>query len=106
MRKYAVIALVILLSSAGLWYVRTNRSRTSPAGSVIAGNVMVDVNDVSASAGRTITGNLNVDGVSPFADRTPMLRGALAVEGDLHARPLPNGKLVLEGNLRVTPTKR
>lgn len=103
MRKFAVVALVALLSGVGLWYARVNRRSTNTAGPTIAGNLVVDIN--GASAGRTITGNLNIDGPSLVADRTAMLQGTFAVEGDLHTRSLPNGELVLEGNLRVSPTR-
>ena len=102
MRKLSVIALVFLLSGLGLWYAKVNQRGTHTDEPSIAGNLVIDIS--GASAGRTISGNLNINGASLAVDRTAMLQGTLAVEGNLHTRSLPNGELVLEGDLRVRPT--
>ena len=103
MRKVAIIASVVLLSGAGLWYARVNPRSTNTAGGTITGNLVVSID--GASAGRTITGNLNLDGASTVADQAVLLQGALAVGGNLHTRSLPNDELVLEGNVRMSPPK-
>ena len=100
MRKLSVIALVFVLSGLVLWYAKVNQRGTHTDEPSIAGNLVIDIGGVS---GRTITGNLRIDGASSAADRIAMLQGALAVEGNLHTRSLPNGELGLEGDLHVRP---
>ena len=84
MRKVTIVALVVLLSGAGLWYARVNRRATNTTGSTIIGNLAV-----------------NIDGASLVANQTGIRQGRFAVDGNLHARSLPNGELVLEGNVRM-----
>ena len=102
MRRFLVIALVAVFAGAGLWYARGNRRGTNTAEPTIAGNSIVETN--GASAGRIVTGNLHIDGAGAVANRTAMLQGTFAVEGNLHTRSLPNGELVLEGDLKVRST--
>ena len=86
MRKVSILVLAVLVSGAGLWWVQVDRRDTN-------------------ASGRTITGNVVINGASSMADLAALRNGALAVEGNLHMRPLPNGELVLEGNLRVSAPK-
>jgi autotransporter translocation and assembly factor TamB len=99
MRKVTIIALVVLLAGAGLWYARVNRRGTHTTGRTITGSLAVSID--GASSEPTIIGNLNVNGASLVANQTGMLQGRFAVEGNLHTRSLPNGELVLEGDVRM-----
>lgn len=103
MRKITIIGLVVLLSGAGLWYARVSRRGTNTTGGTITGNLAVNID--GASLERTITGNLNVNGASLVANHAGMLQGEFAVDGNLHTRSLPNGELVLEGDVRMRQAK-
>jgi hypothetical protein len=83
MRKVSVIALAVMLSSAGLWYVqnRLPTNRTERAAIAITGDVVINSSGLGAEAA--------------------LLKGTLAVEGDLHLRRLPDGTVALEGYLNA-----
>ena len=103
MRKVAIIALVVLLSGAGLLYSRVYLRGTNTTGDTVTGNLAVNID--GASAERIIAGDLTINGASLVPDQIAMLQGAFAVEGTLHTRSLPDGRLVLEGNVRMSPAK-
>lgn len=84
MRKVSIIVLAVMLSSVGLWYAQYRRATNRTERAAIA---------------RTVTGNVVINGSS--ADQAALLKGTLAVEGDLHLRGLPDGTVVLEGNLNA-----
>ena len=84
MRKASIVVLTVLLSGAALWFAQVNQLDTNMAGRTI------------------IAGNVVVNGSSFGVDQAALLQGALAVvEGELHLRRLPDGKVALEGNLDV-----
>ena len=86
MRNIAIVILAVLVSGAALWYMQGNRRDTT-------------------ASGRTIAGNVVINGAGQMADVNGLRNGAFAVEGNLHMRPLPNGEVVLEGDLRVSAAK-
>jgi (2Fe-2S) ferredoxin len=83
MWKVSVIALAVVLSGAGVWYAQINRRETNRAVRAV------------------ITGNVIIDGSSLNGNQAALLKSSLAVDGDLHLRRLPDGKVALEGNLNV-----
>ena len=85
MRKTSIVVLVALSSGAGFWLGRAHVNRPDPG-----------------TAGPTITGTVRVVGATMEAGPT-VPANSLTVGGDLHMRSLPDGKLVLDGNLNVRP---
>jgi len=83
MRNTSILVLIALLSGVGLWYARLNLR-------------------VANTTQRTITGDVVIDGQSLLVNGAVLPNGALALAGDLHMRSLPDGRVVLEGNLNVS----